>query len=541
MKSIRINIVDFLYFLVIGAFLLRHQLDLNNDSLLISNQQTSSIYYSIILEMGIIYFLARFLFQIKLSYEYIILLFLMVLCAYVLFLHYRFILYNNFTLIGKFGGIFLNPGPLACFYSVCICVASAFYFKMSSKWISGILLLVVVNCLVFLSLLMSRTAWLATITSVVVYILNKDNIIFKIRNNSFIVITACLLVSTFFIHSYYAKQMSADGRFFMDNICLRKIVHSGLSGNGLGTFCCAYGEEQLRFFEGESYPKYPSEWGKCYEFKKKRIIADSPSRAFNEYLKIGVEAGPIVLLLFCLLLLYSCLLLISKHNPYGYGLLALAIISLFSYPFSFWSFRILLSLFLAVAGTICSNQIQRHFYVEIVGFLILVYLYINCFNFRSDLKVAQIKWKEIEAKYELQDEEYYENCSKIVGSMCYDPFFLYKYGLSLQESGLFNESNIILLMGSRISCDPLFWDAMGSNYENLGDTNSAEECYKHAFWMLPNRLFPIYLLAKLYYENDRKDELHAICEFADKFEAKIENGATMQFRREIEKFKEIYN
>jgi|LSQX01.3.fsa_nt_gb hypothetical protein len=97
MKSIRINIVDFLYFLVIGAFLLRHQLDLNNDSLLISNQQSSSIYYSIILEMGIIYFLARFLFQIKLSYEYIILFFLMVLCAYVLFLHYRFILYNNFT------------------------------------------------------------------------------------------------------------------------------------------------------------------------------------------------------------------------------------------------------------------------------------------------------------------------------------------------------------------------------------------------------------------------------------------------------------
>ena len=76
--------------------------------------------------------------------------------------------------------------------------------------------------------------------------------------------------------------------------------------------------------------------------------------------------------------------------------------------------------------------------------------------------------------------------------------FLYDYGYALHKTGDYRQSNEILREGMRISSDPMFWNIAGRNYEMLGDVAAAEEAYLHAHYMIPDRVYPLYLLAKLY-------------------------------------------
>ncbi|MPN51354.1 hypothetical protein SDC9_198997 [bioreactor metagenome] len=78
--------------------------------------------------------------------------------------------------------------------------------------------------------------------------------------------------------------------------------------------------------------------------------------------------------------------------------------------------------------------------------------------------------------------------------------FLFEYGRTLSKTGDYIVSNKILRQGMGKSCDPMFYNISGQNYQSLQNYTLAEQQFKKAACVVPHRIYPYYLLTKLYIE-----------------------------------------
>ena len=78
---------------------------------------------------------------------------------------------------------------------------------------------------------------------------------------------------------------------------------------------------------------------------------------------------------------------------------------------------------------------------------------------------------------------------------------------------------------------------MGNNSLTQGRYREAEERYKHAFYMVPNRLYPLYLLAKLNYTEGDTVRFLQMAEMVEEFIPKVESVNTESLRTEIRELK----
>ena len=79
----------------------------------------------------------------------------------------------------------------------------------------------------------------------------------------------------------------------------------------------------------------------------------------------------------------------------------------------------------------------------------------------------------------------------------------------------------------------MFHDIIGKNYKELGNFAEAEQEFETAFLMLPNRLYPLYLLARLYYDTDQTDKFVEMAARVDEFKPKVDSPATDRLKAEI--------
>ncbi|HOD69311.1 MAG: hypothetical protein GX840_01100 [Bacteroidales bacterium] len=86
----------------------------------------------------------------------------------------------------------------------------------------------------------------------------------------------------------------------------------------------------------------------------------------------------------------------------------------------------------------------------------------------------------------------------------------------------------------------MFWNVMGNNSLALGRYREAEERYKYAFYMVPNRLYPLYLLAKLYHAEGDTVRFLDMADKVETFIPKIESANTELLRSEIREIKTGY-
>lgn len=94
--------------------------------------------------------------------------------------------------------------------------------------------------------------------------------------------------------------------------------------------------------------------------------------------------------------------------------------------------------------------------------------------------------------------------------------------------------------GESISSDPMFWNVMGNNSLACDRYREAEERYRRAFIMVPNRLYPLCLLAKLYDAEGDTARFLNMAKQIDNFKAKIESANTEKLRGEIAEIKSRY-
>lgn len=463
-------------------------------------------------------------------------------------------------------GSFQNPGPYGGFLAICISLLAAYHVKNNNQkrnlipkilhWSTSFIAIV---ALVILPSTQSRSAILALGCSMILLAFGTERIRAKIKpivkRYGLWLILGLAIIGT---GAYLFKKPSADGRLFMDKICIKAMCYNGWKGAGLGHFGEAYGKAQASYFKKqiEEKGKDDLDWRAINEHD--RMTADCPDNAFNEYLFIGVEAGPIAMLSFIGIIVSAIIISYKRGTIWCYGLTAFAVFALFSYPLHVKHFQIFFPVLLAACVSDRQQNAQNQngdeeesFFknkYNLAGIVTMVAILISLSTIiilnlpeAKLYKQAKTDWKNTERWHSMEYYEYVvEDCDSLLPHMKHDYRFLFAYGQSLNKTGHYEKSDSILKIGTELSSDPMFWNVMGNNSLALGKYREAEERYKHAFYMVPNRLYPLYLLSKLYDNEGDTTSFLRICGKIETFIPKVESSNTAQLRKEIKEIRNGY-
>lgn len=114
--------------------------------------------------------------------------------------------------------------------------------------------------------------------------------------------------------------------------------------------------------------------------------------------------------------------------------------------------------------------------------------------------------------------------------------FLFEYGHSLHKSDSNDVSNLYLELAARYNADPMILNVIGKNYQEMQCYEKAEAYFWRSVHRLPGRIYPYYLLAKLYAEPEyrNKEKFEEMKEMVLKKEPKVYSTAIKEMRKEIE-------
>ena len=340
---------------------------------------------------------------------------------------------------------------------------------------------------------------------------------------------AVLLLAGVGAGAYHIKRPSAEGRLLMWKIDTRIMLRHPLCGAGIGNFAGAFGEEQARYFASEERPKAETQ------------VAGCPEAGFNEFLQTGAETGAGGLVLLLLITGSAIVSQLRRGAPFGYGLLAAAVFACFSYPWGVLPLRLLFVVLLA--GT-CSKRVvpipgRGHVVVLLALAGCLVCWTGLCSRYARRVE-ARRQWSEVRIWPNSGRYDYLvEDGPRYHDALQGDFRFLYDYGYALHKTGSYRQSNEILREGMRISSDPMFWNIAGRNYEMLGDVAAAELAYLHAHRMIPDRVYPLYLLAKLYLADGQTEKAFATACRVIAHKPKVESVQTREMQAELRKLLEM--
>ena len=318
---------------------------------------------------------------------------------------------------------------------------------------------------------------------------------------------------------YHIKEDSARGRLFLWKISSLAVAQRPLDGYGGGHFAAAYGWAQEAYFAKGAYSV------------DEERVAGSPEYAFNEYLQIAVECG-VPILLFALITVgayFYCGMLWRRIDICG-SLLSLAVFSFSSYPLAYPCFWVTLLLLLVA----CLSEISRKWILLLGvmagiggGWLVRHSAYKSC-----------EEWAQYRALYGVgANDSMRKEYERLYPQLKTRPHFLFEYGRCLHKLGEYDASNRILKKAELRSCDPMILNIIGKNYQKLKKYEKAEEYLLRSTHRLPSRIYPYYLLAKLYAEPGfrQPEKFEEIKRIVLTKKPKVNSTAIREMREELEK------
>lgn len=431
-------------------------------------------------------------------------------------------------------GSFFNPGPYSgylamilpvCLYQWLVCG------RRGGRVVAGGVMLLIF-CV--LPAGMSRSAWLAAgVSCLCVYAWHMDwtdkfRLLWQQQRQRVVMVVVggfCVLLLAGYL-LFVLKPDSARGRLFMWKITCRAIAEKPLTGYGIHNFAAAYGNAQETYFAAGDYEPWEER------------VAGSPEYAFNEYLQAAVELG-IPLAVCLLVVVVLCLYRGVRKGRYG---ICGAILSLMIFSFS--SYPLQLPVFIVTFGGLlvaCLSGADRW---QWLGLAVSVGI-IGGFRLKNDLQVEQACREWMNARV-LYNAGAYQSAEKEYGRLY--PLlrdrasFLFEYGHGLHKQQQFGKSNRILKEALQRSCDPMILNVIGKNYQQMGDCLSAEDWFIRSTHRLPGRIYPYYLLAKLYAEPGfrQPDKFEKMKRMVLTKEPKVHSTAIRQMREEIKKIQLIF-
>jgi tetratricopeptide (TPR) repeat protein len=467
----------------------------------------------------------------------------------------------------KITGSFFNPGPysgwlamvfpMALGYAIfnrkrhkdaqslpaCIfqflTAKSAKLYKICRLFMTVLCCLTVSCMILVLPAAMSRASWLAALggsafVGIMHVLRNKNFSGYLKKHRKRIVIlsfAAVILFAVSMVELFLLKKDSASGRAFTWKIAVQTIRQHPL-GVGLGNFGGSYGEMQAAYFASGAGTE------------REEYVATGVEYAFNEYLQICIETGIVPFLVFLAFVFYVLYLGIKNRNwlPSG-SLVSLMIFASMSYPFNVLPFTIafvfLSALCMADSGDLYEirknsfNWLHRTsfrgliwFFLTVVSVVIALCAYKIC-----PLHDAYKQWKQM--LYGMNNSEAVEEYTKQYPYLQDEISFLFKYANILSQLEQYEKSNEILQHAMQISCDPRLYNIMGKNYQAQKRYELAEQNFRKTTNLVPNLLYPHYLLAKLYHEMGLKDKAESETNIVLTKPPKVESIALKKMRKEL--------
>ena len=384
-------------------------------------------------------------------------------------------------------GSFYNPGPYSGFLAMCLPIALHEWLKGKGIW-KHLALVALVLMGVVLPSGMSRSAWLAAlVASGYVLAVHHWKAVCRYWKA---VLAGFLLLVVLGIGAYHWKKESADGRLLMWKIAFTEVI---VPWNGVGWeyVAGAYGEGQERYFAS----------GKGTEQEER--VAGAPEYVFNEYLQVGLAWG-MHTMFGIVFLVIVCLKWGHVSRQYGVcgGLMSLSVFAFSSYPFQFMEF-ILAFLALLVA---CAMGYRKKW----VGALALV-LGIGIGAYLADNRPQKNARQMFEQAH------------------------------ALHKAGKWWASTELLKETMKVSSDAMVLNIIGKNFQAMGQPKVAEHWYVRSTHRLPNRIYPYYLLAKLYADHPDvfpKEKLEWAAQMVQEKKPKVQSTAIWQMREEVKKLLE---
>lgn len=432
-------------------------------------------------------------------------------------------------------GSFYNPGPysgyLAMIFPLCLYEWLNLKERTERTWAEqgkyyialGVMLLI----LCVLPAGMSRSAWIAAaISGTWVYgmrvswgsRLKEFGRKYKKR-----LVLACIVGGSIVVMIGYAlfqlKATSANGRLFMWKVSTLAIAESPVIGHGTGNFVSAYGRAQENYFENGEFSE------------TEELVAGSPEYAFNEYLQVAMEYGIPFLLVVSLVIVF-CLWKGSSEGRIGIcgGVISFLVFSFSSYPMQIPGFAVTFYLLLA-ACAIGRSKVILFLFISMMALLGTYYWKNNQYAACKDWYRSKMLYNI--GAYQSAKEDY----GKLYPELANRGAFLFEYGYSLHKLKEYDNSTRILEEAMAHSNDPMILNIIGKNYQALGDYEKAEEYLIRSTHRLPGRIYPYYLLAKLYAEPQylQPEKLKYAAEIVLTKEPKVQSTAVREMREEVKK------
>lgn len=434
-------------------------------------------------------------------------------------------------------GSFYNPGPytgyLAFIFPLCLWQLLTARKVEAYVWATFSALLF---CMIPAGL--SRSAWLALIVSSLFVIAVRYQWKDKIKNYSkfhfkktFLFTALSLIVSTFVvILLFMMRSGSAYGRLFIWKNTFAAIFKNPFFGYGPGSFPGVYGQEQSDYFARGDYAGW------------EELVAGSPEYAFNEYLQMLVEGGGILLFLYCGFI-YFTFRAGYRKGYYGLcaGLVSFYIFSFSAYPLQVLPFGVVVILFSSMCVSSCGTTQHVSTLKKTRMWFIGAFLLLTSSLCIYRLKDTDAYKDKLLHAYALYSNGAYQNAFSayhlVYEKIYHNPKLLLRYARMLTKQGQYQDAIKVLERARKVCNDVAVLNATASCYQHIGDYKQAEVFFRKSVNQLPIRIYPYYMLAKLYADSayyNRKQMEEMITIVMNK-EPKVHSKAVVEMKEEIRK------
>lgn len=428
-------------------------------------------------------------------------------------------------------GSFYNPGPYSGYLAMVFPVSLDEWLRLRKTRVRttyDTLLMYASGgvCVLLLCVLpagMSRAAWIAAFVSgIVVCGIRCEWFVrlkrLKWKTLSYAALAGCIIMGAVGYALLNLKVASACGRLFIWKICCKAIAEAPFCGYGSNSFARVYGNTQEAYFSKGTYVAWEEH------------VAGSPEYAFNEYLQIALEYGiPVLLFVLCAIIFCIRCGIQMRRNAVCGGMISFLIFAFASYPLHIPGFVV--TLFVVFAAGFIGDSRWWYF------LWIVIALGIGLYAMRYNHYEACKQWTRCQFLYRMGDYSLAEKeYGKLYPLLQGEGVFLFEYGHCLHKQGMYAVSNRILKEAIGRTCDPMILNIIGKNYQAMGEYGQAEQWLVRSIHRLPGRIYPYYLLVKLYAEPEFYDAvaLRDAAKIVLTKEPKVPSAAIKEMRREVE-------
>ncbi len=385
---------------------------------------------------------------------------------------------------------------------------------------------------IFLSILMiivlkSRAAMVIAIIPVLILIGKKNGLRYeqiRIKN----IISFLLIVSTIIIGLYFYKVNSSNGRLLIWQISLSH-AFDNFMGIGIGNFPHQYPLWQANYFDTHAVNT------------DKAYLADMTFYAFNEFIQMLIEGGTVSLLLFVGFLFFTLkngLKAFDNKESQVFSLTIIGIIiaALVGYPLhnpTIFFLLILSSAFINRNNTsekilfVVPKNANRILYVSklitatiLLGYFISQYVALGWWR----------KGKENIVANETVGLRYYKKAYPLLK---HKGEFLYNYAAQSFQMGMYDVSLQLFKEAEPIFSHYNLFIYKGNNNQKLVQYQEASTNFMIASNMIPSKIYPKYLLAKLYAESGDSTKAFKLAKEILLFKNKVENSTSDSIKNEM--------